>query len=393
LGGKWRGRVLAATAEGLRVRVDGGTRELVARGQARPGDLIAGQGDALVEVVRPSRLEDYPGPEREVSRLAPARIRGIHLRAAVLRHVRAFFDGRGFVEIEAPTLVRSPGMEIEIEAMPVGERFLMTSPEFAMKRLLAAGMERIYSLQRCFRAGEVGSQHQCEFTMLEWYRGYADLESIRRDTEELCAEVARRTRGEAAVRVGDRVIDLLPPWDRMTVSECFHRWAGVELRGDENAAELAGKLAVAGIDCGGAHEWHDLFYAAFLDRIEPRVAEHPRGLFIEDWPTPLAALARRVPGREWVAERFEAYVGGLELANAFGELTDAAEQRQRFEEEQAARRRKGKAVYDIDEKFMAALEEGLPPSAGIALGLDRLAMLMAGARNIRDVCAFAGDEL
>jgi lysyl-tRNA synthetase class 2 len=178
----------------------------------------------------------------------------------------------------------------------------------------------------------------------------------------------------------------------MSVAEACARWCDVSLNGRESAEELADKVRSAGIDIGSASAWDDVFYTAFVERIDRGLAELDRPLFLVDWPMPLAALARRRADTPW-AERFEAYVGGVELANAFAELTDAAEQRRRFEEEQATRRARGFEVYPIDEAFMAALEEGMPESSGIALGVDRLAMLVAGAEHIRQVSAFVGDEL
>src|SRR5690606_36678402 len=190
-----------------------------------------------------------------------------------------------------------------------------------------------------------------------------------------------------------RAIDLAPPWRRMTVLEAMERWAGLRLRGDEEAGALREKLRAAGVDPRGATAWDDLFYTAFVDRVEPQLAAEDTPVVLVDWPAPLAALARRAPGRPHVVERFEAYVAGLELCNAYGELTCAAAQRARFEEDLRQRAARGLATPPIDEKLLAALEEGLPPSAGNALGLDRLVMLITGAATIRDVVWFTADEL
>jgi len=179
----------------------------------------------------------------------------------------------------------------------------------------------------------------------------------------------------------------------MTVADAMRRWAGVEVRGDEDVATLRSRVVAAGMDVGTATAWDDIFYCAFVERVEPQLARHARPLLLVDWPIRLAALARAKPGQPSVAERFEAYVGGVELANAFGELTDAHEQRARFERDVAARSARGKPAYPIDERLLAALEEGMPPSGGIALGVDRLMMLLCGAEHIRDVLAFASDEV
>lgn len=354
---------------------------------AKPGDLVDGG-----RIVRAHPGGEYPGPESEVARLPRARLEKLAARARVTAAVRAFFAARGFLEVDVPLRVRAPGLEVHLDAVPAGQGgWLITSPEYQMKRLLAAGLERIVAVCRCFRAGEVGAQHEPEFTMVEWYRAWSDLEAVLVDTEELVAEVARAARGAPEVVVGGRVIDVTPPWPRMTVAEAMARWAGIAIDGDE--AELARALAAAGVETGTARAWDDLFYAGFVSRVEPRLAELPRPLVLIEWPVRLAALARRSLERPGVVERFEAYLGGVELCNAFGELTDPVEQRARFEEDRRLRAARGKPVHPIDDRLIAALEEGLPPSAGNALGLDRLVMLVTGASSIREVAWFADDEL
>jgi lysyl-tRNA synthetase class 2 len=405
----------------------------------RPGDLI--DGDALV---RGFAGGDYPAPATEVARMPRRRLSLIQARAVALAALRRFFAARDFVEVETPLLVPSPGLEIHLDAVPAGGGYLITSPEYQMKRLLAAGFERIYQVCKCFRAGERGPHHASEFTMVEWYRGFADLDAIILDTEQLVAEVVRAVAGAAGMpgsedirppgvpegqgtgaheispaatdhasaravdaapgargsgstgaiaHVAGRAVDVTPPWPRMTVREAMRRWAGVEVIGDEPAPVLVAAVRAAGIAVADGTAWDDAFFAAFLAGVEPALAALDRPLILEDWPAPLAALARRRPDDPRTALRFEAYVGGIELANAFGELTDPVEQRARFEHDQATRRERGRAVYPIDDKLIAALAEGLPPSAGIALGFDRLVMLATGATVIDDVLTFSADEL
>lgn len=186
-------------------------------------------------------------------------------------------------------------------------------------------------------------------------------------------------------------LDLTSPFERTTVRQVVARHAGVELAGDESVAALAAKARAAGVDVAGRETWDDVFFQLWLDRVEPRLGRG-RPTFVFDWPAPLGALARRKTDDARLVERFELYANGLELANAFGELTDASEQRARFVDESAARARMGKTVYAPDEKLLAALPH-MGPTSGVALGMDRLVMLVLGAARIRDVVAFADDEV
>ena len=267
-------------------------------------------------------------------------------RARVLRAIRAFFDARGFTEVETPVRIPAPAPEPHIDCPPSGDWFLRASPELQMKKLLAAGMERIYQIGPCFRAGEKGRRHSPEFTMLEWYRANADYLDIARDAEELLAEVLKRDR----VNV-----------QRITVREAYRRWAGWD----------------------PVEAWdQDCFDFDMATKIEPNLPKEP--LFLIDYPAPAASLARLKADDPRVAERWELYVDGIELANAFTELTDPVEQRRRFELAREERRAVGEADYPLDEKFLDALAR-MPPSGGVALGVDRLVMLACGASSIADV--------
>jgi elongation factor P--(R)-beta-lysine ligase len=325
---------------------------------------------------------DRPGYER--TRLAG---RKLAERARILRRMRAFFDARDFIEIEAPIVVPSPGLELHLDAFAVANsdaadpRYLITSPEYQMKRLLAGGMERIYSLGKVFRRSESGAHHNPEFTMLEWYRAGAGWEAIADDIEALVSSLAKDF----------GVAGLGAPWQRISVADATERWAGVRIDGDEPLPLLREKIGRAGHRVPADGHWDDVFFTMFLDAVEPRLGQGAPTL-VYDWPRPLCALAREKPGDPRVVERFEVYAAGLELCNAFGELTDVAEQRRRLEADRDERRRRGLADYPIDEKFLAALAD-MPPSSGIAMGVDRVVMLLTGAREIRDVLAFADDEL
>ncbi|MBS1121191.1 MAG: tRNA synthetase class [Deltaproteobacteria bacterium] len=393
-----RGRVLAIVPPGdgegdaagavAIIRCERGDVRVVADPSWHPGDLV----DAGIRV-RAYDGPPYPGPSTEVARLPRVRMTMLQQRAAALASLRRFFADREFLEVETPLLVPSPGLEIHLDAVVADAGYLITSPEYQMKRLLAAGFERIFQVCKCFRAGERGPHHASEFTMVEWYRGFTELDAIVRDTEELVAHVIRSVNGLAIARIAGRSIDVTPPWPRMTVRQAMRQWANVEVIGDEPAGVLVAAVRAAGIEVPDDAAWDDAFFTAFLARVEPAIAELDRPLILEDWPAPLAALARRKPDDPLTALRFEAYVGGLELANAFGELTDPVEQRARFEDDQRIRRERGRAVYPIDGRLIAALAEGLPPSAGIALGFDRLVMLATGAESIDQVLSFTAAEL
>jgi lysyl-tRNA synthetase class 2 len=298
-------------------------------------------------------------------------------RAAALARTRHFFDSRGFVEVQTPVMVPSPGMDLALDAFEVagGERgsprWLITSPEYQMKRLLGDGWERIYQVAACFRRGELGARHNPEFTMLEWYRAHASMAHVMRDTEQLIAEV---TGGE--VRLGDRSIDVTPPFEQITVCDAFERYAGWP---PERTVDAAARDP-------------DAYFRVLVDRVEPALERLDRGVLLTDYPASQASLARRKPGEPHLAERFEAYVAGVELCNGFGELTDPVEQRARFEDDQARRRAGGLPVYPIDERLLDALAR-VPPSAGNALGLDRLIALACGTTDIADVMAFTADDV
>jgi lysyl-tRNA synthetase class 2 len=296
-------------------------------------------------------------------------------RANVLALTRTFFAQRDFLEVETPLLVPSPGLDLHLEAFEVqtrsAARYLITSPEYQMKRLLADGIERCFQICKCFRKGELGERHNPEFTMLEWYRANAGIDDVMRDTEEL---VAMLTSGR--VTLGDRTIDTRAPVERWTVCEAFERFAGIS---EDETIDLA------------AND-EDRYFQLMVDAVEPGIAALDHALFLVDYPASQASLARKRPDDARVAERFELYVAGVELCNGFGELVDPAEQRARLERDRAERANRGLPVYPIDEKFLDALAR-VPPSGGNALGLDRLVALVCGTTEIRQVMAFNVDEL
>jgi len=373
------GRVVAARSRSLRLADAFAALDVLVRrlpAGVAPGDLVVVAG-----TVRSKRLVDaevverHPAPETtgpsETARLVWQGVGG-HLRARheALRIIRSYFLAQRFVEVDTPQRVLAPALDLNVEAFVAEGGFLVTSPEFQMKRLLAGGIPRCFQLAHCFRKSERGALHEPEFAMLEWYRAFSGVEAVMRDTERLVVRVVERLSGRRAVAVAGRRVEIAPPFERISVREAFRRHAGIA-----DACELA-------------EDSPDRFFELFVRSVEPALAARPRALFLHDYPISQASLARPSPAEPRVAERFELYVGGVELCNGFGELTDASEQRERFRRDRRERRRLRRPVPPVDNRFLAALEEGMPPSAGNALGVDRLLCLALGASSVADVQAF-----
>ena len=307
----------------------------------------------------------------------PDRLPYLRRRAQLAAATRAFFTARGYLEVETPYIVAAPGEEVHLQAFRVtpGARWLHTSPEFAMKKLLAGGSGPIFQLARVWRDEPASDTHAPEFTMLEWYRPGATLASL---IEEVTAYL--RAVLPPVVRWRGTTNDLAD-FEQLTVAEAFERYADADVLA--TAGDAAALAAAAGAALRPGEDWEDLFFRLLLERVEPHLGRD-RPSFLTHWPAAQAALARRDPADRQVAERFELYCCGLELANAFVELTDAAEQRARFTTDRARRHAMHGADWPLDEEFLAAVA-ALPPCAGIALGFDRLAMLATGAPRITDV--------
>ena len=345
------------------------------------------------------------------------RMEALRLRSRVLRKIRAYFDAQGFLEVDTPVLVRAPTPEPQFSPIPAGDGYLITSPEFQLKRLLVGGCEKIYRIGPVFRGGEVGRLHNPEFTMLEWYRAYAELEAVAGDLEallECLAPLALQTPaaqepaapeltgqdGAARKPTGQdkpAPVALVASWRRRpyrraAVAELFREILHLEINGVTTGEALRRAAVRDGIE-GAEHLPGDFEEGFFIlwERLEPHLGPEP--LLVVDWPAPLASLARLREGDPTLADRMELYAGGLELANGFAELTDPAEQRRRFEVNLAGRAARGLPPLPLDEAFLAALGQGMPPAAGMALGVDRLVMLLAGAREIRQVLAFSAEEV
>jgi lysyl-tRNA synthetase class 2 len=346
-----------------------------------PGDLVVVEGTLDGTRLRDARVVartagTAPTASSEFGRFALDGVGSrLAARSAALRAIRGYFEAAGFIEVETPVRVASPGLDAHVDAIGAEDGFLITSPELHMKRLLVGGLPRVYQLARVSRAREHGDLHEPEFTMLEWYRAFSGMDAVLHDTEQLVARVATELAGRPVVRSpGGEAIDVNPPFRRVTMRDAFREHAAVA-----DAAELARTRP-------------DDYFRLFVERVEPALARERAAIVLTEFPLTEAALARPCPHDETVAERFEVYAGGVELCNGFGELTDPGEQRRRFERELERRRRAGAPEHPIDERFLAALEEGLPPSGGNALGFDRLVMLALGAPRVADVVAFPRDR-
>jgi elongation factor P--(R)-beta-lysine ligase len=378
------GRVVALEADGFILQDDTG---FVPVRHASPPPLGAfvevtaqRRGDALDDVAAATAVsrgsERFTRGDSDWSWLAGKRIHNLRVRHQLKRAIERYFDDAGFLEVETPAIVPCPGLDVHLDAIEVlgmrGPRWLHTSPEYQMKRLLTSGVPGIFQLGKAFRRGERGKLHEPEFCMLEWYRSFADAEAVMRDTEQLVAAVASQLNGSCSVKGLQGSVDVTPPWDRLTMAEAFTRFADVAL--DDVLSD------------------EEAYFEVIADQIEPQLGRG-RALFLTEFPAPMASLAKLSPTNPRVAERFEAYIDGVELCNGFSELTDASEQRARLTRDQEQREKLGRSVYPLDERFLAALEDGIPPSGGNALGFDRLLMLLLGAKHIEDVVALPSSRV
>ena len=295
--------------------------------------------------------------------------------------IRQFFQAAGFIEADTPVRVTCPGMEPYLDTFATGAGYLRTSPELHMKRLLAGGFDRAFQIGPCFRAGDLGRLHREEFLMLEWYRLFADLDEISADLHGLLTALAPFS------------IDPDYFCREPAVTTCaalFRDRLGVELGPPEDRETLRAATSIHGLNWDADDDWDTLFFRLFLNFIEPDLG-HDRPVLVTNYPASQRALAKLAPdldGRLPYCYRMELFVRGVELANAYYELTDVAEQKQRFEDFRAERRSLGKPVYESDGAFLDALASGLPPAAGIALGVDRLVAVLLGATDLDAVLPF-----
>ena len=312
---------------------------------------------------RPAKPLSTPaGDAADTARLRTMR-RNLEIRAKLLRGVRDYFDANGFMETQTAVRLPAPALEDYIDAEPSGMQWLRTSPELHMKRLLAAGYERIYQLGPCFRRGEYGSRHLPEFQMLEWYRLRADWRVIQGDAVKLVRHCMNVATGGVTCRFRGQTIDFGAEWEEITVEDAFRKFAGVDL--DEAIA-------------------NGQFEEILCEKVEPHLG-NGRPTFLTEYPLACSGLSQAIKGHPNRVERWEAYVAGLELGNACTELVEPEEQLRRFKATAQLRANEHREVYPIDEAFMAAIRDGIPGAAGVAIGFDRFVMIVCGEDDIRNI--------
>jgi lysyl-tRNA synthetase class 2 len=310
----------------------------------------------------------------------------LRARATLNQEVRAFFIQRDFLEVETPILVPSPGTDVFLDVFETEfrspdfseKRYLQTSPEFAMKALLVKGCRKIYQITKAFRNGESSERHNTEFTILEWYRANDGVDTIIEDVKNLVVQTCK-----------------IPPekFRTITMADLFIESCQIDIREAQTkkTLEIALKKTVglpSFVNSNSTYDWNDLFFHTLVKYVEPHL-EKMGTVFVTEWPTRLAVLAQTNQNDPRVADRFELYIDGLEIANGFQELRDVDEQRSRFEEDNLERKRLGKPELPMPTAFLNALKEGLPKSAGVALGMDRLLMVAENSQNIHDFLPFA----
>ncbi len=307
--------------------------------------------------------------------------------------IRDYFTNNNFLEVSTPIMSPIPGMEPHLtpfeSKLNIGNKqsipvYLNTSPELQMKKLLSQGFEKIFNITKVFRNYEIGgSRHNPEFTMLEWYRHDSDYTKIMED----CENLIRQLSPSKTIKYQDNTIDISEAFTRKTVNQLFIEFCNINLEENKDAKTFKKNADKKGFDTNYCEEWDDIFYKIFLNEIEPHLGTE-RPIIVFDYPASQAALAKKKKNNPFWAERFELYIAGIEIANAFSELIDANEQRERLKEEQNLRKKLNKTIFNIDEDFLASLESIQKPCAGIALGIDRLFMLLLNKKSIEEILLF-----
>jgi len=322
----------------------------------------------------------------------------VQKRHLLLRSIRNYFEQAAFLEVDTPAMARCPGLETHLDAIearprlaPEGApqtRWLVTSPEYHMKRMLSAGFARIFQLGKAFRSGESGRWHNPEFTMLEWYRSFASWEEGLADTIQIIEKAATDLQEQGQTQT----LDLSRPWPQITVRQAIEKWAGFDPAPWSETKLLRSKALKAGIELSEEETSSaDILVRVLVEKVEPALPLN-RPFVLTDYPDCMASLAQRSSEDPTVAERFEVYLGGIEIANGFGELTDAQEQHDRFLADRAERERLNLPLYPIDEQFLGALKTGCPPATGVALGVDRLLLCLTNSDSLEETMPFPADN-
>jgi lysyl-tRNA synthetase class 2 len=312
------------------------------------------------------------------------------VRSRTIAAIRQFLDQRDFTEVETPVLQPSAGGAL---ARPFvthhhtldQDFYLRIALELHLKRLIVGGLDKVYELGRVFRNEGVSTKHNPEFTMLESYEAYADYNDVMKMLEEMVFQAVQQVLGTSEVNFGEDIIDLQPPWQRMTLQEAVKQYSGVDFVQYPNADSLRAKMEAMGIEVDMQKNWAQLVDDLLSTFVEPKLIQPT---FLLDYPLSLSPLAKKKEGYERVVERFEAFAGGMEIANAFTELNDPIEQRERFVSQQRERKTESEIEETIDQDFLLALEYGMPPTGGLGVGIDRLVMLLTNQQSIREVILF-----
>jgi lysyl-tRNA synthetase, class II len=369
------GTVFASKRGELTIRAD--AWELLSKSLRPPPEKFHGLEDVETRYRR-----------RELDLIANEETRELFLkRAKVIAAVRRWFDARGFVEVETPVLQPLYGGAL---ARPFTthhnaldrDLYLRIATELYLKRLVVGGVDKVYELGKDFRNEGISPKHNPEFTMLEWYEAYADYEDVAAELENLVSTVAKEVLGTTTIEREGKTIELKPPWRRVTLEDAIMERTGIDVLEHPSREELA---AAMGSKADPEEGWGKLVDGLLSKEIEPTLIQPT---FVTDYPVELSPFAKRHRGEEGLVERWEAFVGGIEIANAFTELNDPDEQRRRFEAQREETARGDEETQPYDEAFVEALEQGMPPTGGAGLGIDRLVMILTGARSLRDVVLF-----
>jgi lysyl-tRNA synthetase class 2 len=312
------------------------------------------------------------------------------VRSQVITAIRQFFNQRGFLEVETPVLQPSAGGALALPFITHHHAldqdfYLRIATELHLKRLIIGGFDKVYELGRIFRNEGISTKHNPEFTMLESYEAYADYNDVMKMLEEMVDKISKKVLGTDKVQFGDNIIDFKPPWQRLELHKAVTEYSGIDFVQYPNADLLRAKMEEMGLEVDPGKNWARLVDELLSIFVEPKLIQ-PTFLF--DYPVSMSPLAKTKPEQERVVERFEAFAGGMEIANAFTELNDPIEQRQRFLQQQKERQAEGGEIESIDEDFLLALEYGMPPTGGLGVGIDRLVMLLTGQQSIREVIFF-----